>query len=213
MHDTPDERKTSSLDTSADESPKLQVAVVGGGIAGLSVAISLLQHPGVNVQIYERTKVFREIGASISLGPNGLRTLEKLGVENAIDGSVCSRQISDYPMIYRHWRTGEVIARDLHRTVKTKKHFTARFHRAYLHQALLEHVPREIIHMGKKTVSIVADREEGVTLTFEDHTTAKADICIGADGIHSVSLLAREKLHAKSGGNAPSPTFEGCIFC
>ncbi|KAJ5506353.1 Monooxygenase FAD-binding [Penicillium expansum] len=185
MHDTPNKRKTSSLDASADVSQKLQVAVVGGGIAGLSVAISLLQHPGVNVQIYERTKVFREIGASISLGPNGLRTLEKLGVENALDGSVCSRQISDYPMIYRHWRTGEVMARDIHKTVKTKKHFTARFHRAHLHQALLEHVPSQIVHMGKKTIRILADREEGVTLTFEDHTTAKADICIGADGIHS----------------------------
>lgn len=213
MHDTPNKCKTSSLDASADVSQKLQVAVVGGGIAGLSVAISLLQHPGVNVQIYERTKVFREIGASISLGPNGLRTLEKLGVENALDGSVCSRQISDYPMIYRHWRTGEVMARDIHKTVKTKKHFTARFHRAHLHQALLEHVPSQIVHMGKKTISILADREEGVTLTFEDHTTAKADIFIGADGIHSVSLPTwGERFHEEPEGDTLSPTLKDSIL-
>lgn len=167
---------------------RLKVAIVGGGIAGLAVAISLLKHPGVNVQVYERTRVFQEIGASISLAPNGLRTLEKLGVENALVGDVCTRQTSNYPMIYRHWKSGEIIATDTHRTVQTKRHFTARFHRAHLHQALLENIPQDIIHMGKKIVGVAANKDAGVILTFEDNTTAVADICIGADGIHSVGV-------------------------
>lgn len=169
--------------------PKLEVAVAGGGIAGLTVAIALLRHPGVDVRIYERATEFKEIGASISLSPNGLRTLEKLGAENAISGDVCTRQSGEWPMIFRHWQTGEIISHDVHYTVKTKKHFTARYHRAHLHQALLENIPREIVHLGKKTTSVRVTPENRTVLLFEDGTSAEADICIGADGIHSVGRL------------------------
>ncbi|KPM39404.1 hypothetical protein AK830_g7147 [Neonectria ditissima] len=164
---------------------KFEVAIVGGGIAGLITAIALLKHPGVSVQIYERAKEFKEIGASIGLGPNGLRSLEKLGVENALSEDISQRQKSDWPMIYRHWKTEEVIDHDVHHNVTTKKHSTTRFHRAHLHQALLENVPGEIIHLGKKIVDVKVSPEEGATLQFEDGSTAEADICIGADGIHS----------------------------
>ncbi|CAM1504641.1 Fc.00g022320.m01.CDS01 [Cosmosporella sp. VM-42] len=167
---------------------KLDVAIAGGGISGLITAIALLKHPGVNVQIYERAKEFKEIGASIGLGPNGLRSLEKLGVENALSGDVCTRQKSDWPMIYRHWKTGEIIDHDSHHNVEAKKHFTARYHRAHLHQALLENLPEGIIHLNKKTINVTADPENGATLHFEDGTSAEADICIGADGIHSVRV-------------------------
>ncbi|KAH6900629.1 hypothetical protein B0T10DRAFT_33098 [Thelonectria olida] len=171
--------------TSSSSSSKFDVAIAGGGIAGLITAIALLKHPGVRVQVYERASEFREIGASIGLGPNGLRSLEALGVENALVGDVCQRQKSEWPMIYRHWKTEEVLGHDVHHTVKTKKHFTARYHRAHLHQALLENLPRDIIHLGKKTVDVKADPETGATLYFEDGTSAQADIVIGADGIHS----------------------------
>uniref|UniRef100_A0A8H7KBX7 FAD-binding domain-containing protein n=1 Tax=Bionectria ochroleuca TaxID=29856 RepID=A0A8H7KBX7_BIOOC len=164
---------------------KLDVAIAGGGIAGLITAIALLKHPGVNVRIYERAREFKEIGASIGLGPNGLRSLEALGVANALTGDVCTRQKSEWPMIFRHWKTGEVLATDVHYTVKTKKHFTARYHRAHLHQALLENLPKGIIQLNKKTINVHADPDQGVTLFFEDGSSARADICVGADGIHS----------------------------
>ncbi|KAH6991151.1 hypothetical protein BKA56DRAFT_512132 [Ilyonectria sp. MPI-CAGE-AT-0026] len=165
--------------------PKFEVAIAGGGIAGLITAIALLKHPGVSVQIYERAKEFKEIGASIGLGPNGLRSLEKLGVENAFSEDVCARQESAWPMIYRHWKTEEIIDHDVHKTVEEKRHFTARFHRAHLHQALLENIPKDLIHLNKKTVDVTTNPDKGATLYFEDGTTAEADICIGADGIHS----------------------------
>ncbi|KAF4339045.1 monooxygenase FAD-binding [Fusarium beomiforme] len=168
------------------ESPKLEVAIAGGGIAGLITAIALLKHPHVNVQVYERAPEFKEIGASIALGPNGLRTLERLGVENALAEGFAQRQKSGYyHMIYRHWKTGEVIDYDVHNSVDTRKHATARFHRAHLHQALLENVPEGVVHLGKTTVDVKADPDEGATLYFEDGTTATADIVIGADGLRS----------------------------
>lgn len=83
------------------ENNKLQIVIIGAGIAGLAAAIALKDHPAVDVQIYERAAELREIGASIALGPNGMRTLDRLGVQNALDESVAFRNESGYPMIYR----------------------------------------------------------------------------------------------------------------
>jgi len=65
-------------------SEPLHIAIVGAGIAGLTAAIALLKHPNIHVEIYERATELKEIGASIALGPNGLRTLQRLGLHNAI---------------------------------------------------------------------------------------------------------------------------------
>lgn len=84
------------------DTSKLQVAVVGAGIAGLGAAVALKNHPGVDVQIYERASELREIGASIALGPNGMRTLDRLGVDNALSPDIAFRNKSRHPMIYRY---------------------------------------------------------------------------------------------------------------
>lgn len=81
--------------------PNLEIAIIGAGVAGLATAIALKDHPRITVQIYEQAEELREIGASIALGPNGMRTLERLGVTNALDDSVAFRNKSGYPMIYR----------------------------------------------------------------------------------------------------------------
>jgi salicylate hydroxylase len=83
------------------ESPKLSVAIVGAGIAGLATAIALQKDHGIDVQVYERSEQLQEIGASIALGPNGLKSLDRLGVQNALEDSVAFRNKSGWPMIYR----------------------------------------------------------------------------------------------------------------
>lgn len=83
------------------DTPNLRIAIVGAGIAGLGAAIALKNHPAIDVQIYEKAPELKEIGASIALGPNGMRTLERLGVENALDDEIAFRNKTKYPMIYR----------------------------------------------------------------------------------------------------------------
>lgn len=85
------------------ESSKIRVAIVGAGVAGLTAAIALKDHPHVDFQIYERATELAEIGASIALGPNGLRTLDRLGIDNALDESIAFRNKSGFPMIYRQF--------------------------------------------------------------------------------------------------------------
>lgn len=57
----------------------LRVAIIGGGIGGLCVAISLLKHPHIDVQVYEAAASFGEIGAGVMLGPNALHALDLVG--------------------------------------------------------------------------------------------------------------------------------------
>lgn len=79
----------------------LSIAVIGGGVGGLTAAISLRRHPGVEVHVYEQTPEFREIGALIGLSPNGLRTLEKLGVEDVLGDEVGWRSPNGVPMCFK----------------------------------------------------------------------------------------------------------------
>ncbi|KIW12675.1 hypothetical protein PV08_09953 [Exophiala spinifera] len=163
---------------------QLKVLIAGAGIAGLATAVALRQLPNVDVELYERSLDLKEIGASIALSPNGLRTLERLGVHNALEDEVAFRGPSGLPMIYRHWRTNEIVSVDHFQDVPEPRHQTARFHRAHLHQALLEHVPRELIHLGRR-ISGADVNDRTVTLVFEDGTKAVGDVLIGADGINS----------------------------
>lgn len=59
-------------------------------------------------------------------------------------------------------------------------------HRARLLDEFLKHVPSEIIHTNRKLISIEESNNQGPTiLQFQDGSTQKTDILIGADGIHS----------------------------
>ncbi|PBP18039.1 salicylate 1-monooxygenase [Diplocarpon rosae] len=163
----------------------LQVAIIGTGIAGLTAAIALRKHPNINVELYEKATELKEIGASITLGPNGLRTLQRLGLEDCISEKVGYRGPNPISRVYRHWRTNEIIGEDFYENVSDPLHYTARFHRGHLQQALLKHVPRDSIHLKKKLVSATVDFQDGVQMRFQDGSFSRADILIGADGIRS----------------------------
>jgi salicylate hydroxylase len=175
------------LEMGSSGPPQLHIAICGAGIAGLTAAIALRKLPNISVEIYEQATELREIGASIALGPNGLRTLQRLGIDNAIRDDVAYRGPSNIPMIYRHWKTNDVLGLDHHRDVNDYLHRTARYFRAHLQEELLEQVPGDIIHLGKKFVAAETDIN-GVTLKFEEGT-ARADILIGADGLRSVRYV------------------------
>ena len=51
---------------------RMSIAVIGGGIGGLSAAASLLQ-AGFDVHVYEQAKALGEVGAGINIGPNASR--------------------------------------------------------------------------------------------------------------------------------------------
>ena len=78
------------------------IAVIGGGIGGLTAALPLLKC-GLDVDVYEQSARLREVGAGIQISPNGTRVLYALGLEEALRGV----QVSPSRKEIRHWSTGE----------------------------------------------------------------------------------------------------------
>ncbi|CAK7212658.1 hypothetical protein SCUCBS95973_001538 [Sporothrix curviconia] len=179
----------------AQPSRPFTVAVAGAGIAGLALAIALKDLPGVRVDLYERAMQLREIGASIALGPNGMRSLERLGVHNALvdtaddpEQGLSFRNASGFPMVYRHYKTGEVVSTDRSQADRgiERRHWTARYYRAHLQEALAAHVDPQQIHLNKAFAGVAWDGAANhLVITFADGTTATADLLVGADGLHS----------------------------
>ncbi|PNA29445.1 NAD(P)-binding protein, partial [Pseudomonas sp. MPR-AND1A] len=60
---------------------RLAVGIVGGGIGGVALAVALSRDPGLDVQLFEATERFSEIGAGVSFGPNAVRAISLLGLE------------------------------------------------------------------------------------------------------------------------------------
>src|SRR5581483_7946885 len=80
------------------------IAIIGGGIGGLTAAISLLQ-AGFDVEVYEQTRLLSEVGAGINIGPNASRLLIRLGL-----GDECARVAFRSPFFHqRRWQDGKTL--------------------------------------------------------------------------------------------------------
>ncbi|UPK99960.1 hypothetical protein LCI18_010895 [Fusarium solani-melongenae] len=162
----------------------LTIAIVGGGIGGLAAAIALRQHPGIQVQVYERASEFHEVGALIGLAPNGLRTLEKLGVQGVLEDELGWRNPTGTPTFTKHWKTGDVVSNNAYERVPDRRHHFSRMHRALLQKELLKKLPEDILHPGKGVTEVQVSGDDA-TVFFNDKTSTTVDLVIGADGIRS----------------------------
>ncbi|RJK96670.1 FAD-binding protein [Paracoccus aestuarii] len=62
------------------------VAVIGGGIGGLTAALALARR-GARVEVHEQAPALTEVGAGIQLSPNAVRALDALGLRGALDAA------------------------------------------------------------------------------------------------------------------------------
>lgn len=68
-----------------DETAHYQVAIVGGGIAGITLAL-IFERLGIKYVLFEASESLApDKGASIGLLPNGLRILDQLGLIEEIE--------------------------------------------------------------------------------------------------------------------------------
>lgn len=157
------------------------VAIVGGGIGGLTLAISL-KPQSMSVQVFEQDTELREIGAGIAIGGNASRLLQRLGVDLA--------QVANMPPAFelRCWRDGGLLwsqpVGDWYRHEVGAPLLT--LHRATLQRALAAAVPPECIKLNHRLVSL-SDEWAGVRLHFESGEDVVASVVVGADGVQSTA--------------------------
>jgi salicylate hydroxylase len=166
-----------------------KVAIVGGGIGGLTAALALMRQ-GIEVDVYEQAPELKELGAGVQISSNGTRVLCALGLGEAVEKVgvvVAGKEI-------RLWSTGQTWKLfDLGAISVERYGFPyMMFHRGDLHAVLLDAIRRErpdAIHLNKKCAG-VTQSDDGVTIAFEDGTSSRAAIVIGADGVQSRVRLA-----------------------
>jgi len=162
-------------------SSKLRIAIVGGGLGGLTAAI-LLQRSGYAPVVYEQAAEIARIGAGINLWPNTTRILKAIGLDPQL------RKIGTTPETWYNceWDTGRIYfsqpAKEWERTYGAP-HLI--LHRGDLQAIMMQTLRPDTIRFGKSLTGL-EEKGGGITLTFGDGSTAEADIVIGADGINSV---------------------------
>lgn len=161
-----------------------QIVIVGGGIGGMATALAC-SRSGWPVQILERTREFREVGAGIQLGPNVVRILHDWGMEADL------KRIAAFPEMLRvrDAKDGKELG-VLRLGERARTRYGAPYatiHRADLHKLLHDAAQRNTdvkFHMGQWLGSYV-DSEHGVQITSLEGTTWQCSALIGADGIWS----------------------------
>ena len=158
---------------------KLRVVVVGGGIGGLTAARALLRR-GLEVRVYESAPELKEIGAGVALGPNAMKALRSLDLEDpvrAIGHQAPFQQL-------RTWK-GRIVSKT-DATVAAAR-FGANgctIHRADLLDVLAQSVPSDVVTLSARCES-VRTGDSSASARFTDGTEIEADVIVGADGIHS----------------------------
>jgi len=159
----------------------MKIIIIGAGIGGLTTALALHQR-GFSVEIYEASSELQPVGAGIVLASNVLQIFDRLNI--LADMQMRGEKI--YAMNVTDSK-GKVIQKsDLKKVEEKFGKGVLGIHRARLQAGLLANLPRNIVHLGKKTVSITQKKHK-VVVIFEDGTRAEGDICIGADGLRSVA--------------------------
>src|SRR5215210_4248970 len=82
----------------------MRIGVIGGGIGGLCAAAALIKF-GFDVRVFEQAPELREVGAGLGVGPNAVKVLRALGLEQALS----ARAFEAEQFEGRDWKTGEVL--------------------------------------------------------------------------------------------------------
>lgn len=92
--------------TSQHTVPHIDVAIIGAGIGGLTLALALRER-GIEATLLERTAELREVGAAVALSANATNLFRSYGVYDALD-EVSWPQTD---LVFRDGRTGETLTR------------------------------------------------------------------------------------------------------
>ncbi|HXJ09507.1 MAG TPA: FAD-dependent monooxygenase, partial [Burkholderiales bacterium] len=157
----------------------MRVLIAGGGIGGLTLAL-LLQRAGVSCRVFEAARELRPLGVGINILPHGGRVLGALGLAPAL-----SRVGVETRELVAANRFGQFVFREPRGRHAGYPWPQWSIHRADLHQVLLDALPGDCVSLGKRCTQIL-EKNESITLKFEDGTAAEGEAVIGCDGIHSV---------------------------
>jgi 2-polyprenyl-6-methoxyphenol hydroxylase-like FAD-dependent oxidoreductase len=176
----------------------MKVIIAGAGVGGLVTAL-MLHARGIDCEVFEQADAVRELGVGINTLPHAIKELAELGLLDRLDAVA----IRTYELFYTN-RLGQEIWREPRGLDAGYDIPQFSIHRgrlqAVIYQAVRARLGESRIHLNCRLQSFTQD-DGGVTAyVFDRHgshrLTARGDVLIGADGIHSV---VRDKLFPDEG--------------
>ena len=123
------------------------IAVIGGGIGGVSAALNLLR-AGFDVHVYEQSRVLREVGAGINVTPNATRLIHGLGLGDKL----ASLGVMPIAVHQQRWDDGRTLLRTPLGT-EIERYFgfpQYQSHRADVLNMLVGALPPDRMHLGHR---------------------------------------------------------------
>ena len=164
------------------------IAIVGGGIAGLALALGLHQR-GVASRVYEIAPEIKPLGVGITILPHAMRELTALGLGEAVAAAGVENTESAF-----FNRFGQLIYKEKRGRAAGYAYPEVGIHRGFLHRimfdAALRRLGSENIVLNRRCVGLEQDAGS-VTLRFEETTTGaaaapvRAGIALACDGVNS----------------------------
>ncbi len=184
---------------SVDSENYPHVAIIGGGIGGVALAVACL-HRGIPFSLYERDSGFdtRSQGYGLTL-QQASKAIEGLGLFTLDQGVVSTRHLvhTTAGKVIGEWGVRKWMASGVNTSPKRTNIHIAR---QSLRLALLDQLgSHDVVQWGHQLVDVQTSEDEKVNLSFNVDGTMKqvqADLVVGADGIRSAvrQLLMDEEV-------------------
>ena len=187
----------------------VKIAIVGGGIGGMALALALVDAGLNDVHVYESAPAIRELGVGINLLPHGVRELDELGLLGALlaEGVVT-------PVVAYYSKHGQHIWSESRGTEAGYRWSPVSIARGrllgVLHRAVVDRLSSDRIHTGHHALRVGRDGR-GAWCEFVDRTSrtplgrVEADLVVGCDGVHS---RVRRTFYPDEG----PPLWNGCTM-
>lgn len=165
----------------------MKVVIAGAGIGGLTTALMLHQR-GIECEVFEQASAVRELGVGINMLPHAVRELRDLGLLERLDAT----GIRTYELFYMN-RLGQEVWHELRGTYAGHDVPQFSIHRGslqlVLYEAVLERLGQDAVRTDRRLERFELDGRH-IVARFRDRSGAdagsvRADVLVGADGIHS----------------------------
>jgi 5-methylphenazine-1-carboxylate 1-monooxygenase len=186
----------------------MKVLIAGAGVGGLTLAL-MLHRRGVEAVIFEQASEIREVGVGINILPHAIKELAALDLLPKLDAVGIRTKELHYVN-----RLGQKVWSELRGMDAGFDYPQFSIHRGRLQKAIHDEVIARLgsgaVRTGLRLQGFMQD-EGGVVAHFTDaksglsSETVRADVLVGADGIHSV---VRRQFHPKQG----RPKWQGMML-
>ena len=167
---------------------KKKIAIIGSGIAGLTLANLIKQESDHEFMLYEKLESLSlDDGYGIQLSTNSIKILNKIGFSKINDKKIFHPKGVDFYNI----QNKKICDLDLTQFNTDQNKYTT-LQRSTLVEFLKDDIYTQHLRFGKK-IKEVSELKGKVLIKFEDNTNDLVDIVVGADGIFSNTRSFFEK--------------------